>query len=91
MNLTAEIVMQLIDGYAENRHKLGAPEYNDKTALSRECVKAAIETIIRAAVPPSLLFDVKKGLQSAAGQLGPMTHGSEPSASSRIAGQEKKE
>jgi hypothetical protein len=56
MSLTADIVMQLIEGYAESRHKFGAPEYNETTALSRKVVRSAIEALVEAATPKTSLL-----------------------------------
>jgi len=62
-NLTTEILMQLIDGYAETRHTNGHPTYNEKAALARKLVEGGIEALVKAASPP--LFDMNRGIPPA--------------------------
>jgi len=56
MSLTADIVMQLIDGYAyaEKCHQAGGDK--EKSALARKLVQAAIETLVEASAPKSSLL-----------------------------------
>jgi hypothetical protein len=67
-NLTTEILMQLIDGYAETRHVSGHPTYNEKSALARKLVEAGIGAVVKAANPP--LFDMSKGIPPATSMIG---------------------
>lgn len=53
-NVTTQILMSLIDGYAESRHVSGHHTYNERTALARECCKNAIEQLVKAAGTPSV-------------------------------------
>lgn len=62
-NLTTEILMQLIDGYAETRHASGHHSYNEQSALARKLVESGIGALVKAANPP--LFDMSKGIPPA--------------------------
>lgn len=62
-NITTEILMQLVDGYAESRHVAGHHSYNEKTALARKLVEGGIEALVKAASPP--LFRLDKGVPPA--------------------------
>lgn len=63
MSLTTQLLMGLIDGYAETRHQCGRPEYNAQSALARKLVLGAVEVVVKKASVP--LFDVSKGIPPA--------------------------
>lgn len=63
MSITTEILMQLVDGYAETRHANGHHTYNEKSALARKLVQGGIEALVKAANPP--LFYMSKGIPPA--------------------------
>lgn len=65
MSLTTQLLMDLIDGYAETRHQCGRPEYNAQAALARKIVLGAVEAVVKKSSAP--LFDVSKGLPPAMG------------------------
>lgn len=45
MSTAVDLIMDLVDGYAENRHTKGAPEYNAMTQMSRKVVEAAVQRL----------------------------------------------
>jgi hypothetical protein len=65
MSLTTQLLMDLIDGYAETRHQCGRPDYNPQAALARKLVLGAVEVVVKKASAP--LFDVSKGIPPAVG------------------------
>lgn len=50
-HVVTQMLMDLADGYAENRHVRGAPEYNETTALSRKVLLEAIDKVVLTAAP----------------------------------------